>query len=548
MNFRRKSTKRNSILPHLPKAETMPNAQISEPPMMPGQKTLPSDDWKNDGHGQQLVRTGKQGVPWTDRQSKVQLDSDLEPPPVFTATPSRGLTLRQPTKSQRHVFRMESGIDPVVLLTTRLETWRTALKNLVPFRHSSGQFLESGGIQDVWAALRDYTIQHGMLHHETSTYLTRAVIPALRGIKADIKTMVYGIQKDKDLKSVQIYKSRVEVDRLIRELDRTIEQVQMAPHQAERYTDPFLVNLCVIHAIRGLCDYENELHDNILNLQKETGVFEYKIIENVRYILQKYQEYRLKHKMEHKDFIGHVNDLFNRVKPNTEWDEFVRRHQYHLVMENAAYKTESSVEYPQQDSKYVRAVKIGPLRLRSGISRSWAEGVYILTPAGFLHGYKTPKHFQTNPLHPSYTLFIPNTSVENSEDDDLCFEIYEERRRLGGGHYVFRASKPREAQEWFDALVRISNQHRITPLLEYDQQPGFSTTSRQRDLPPLPPSTWPEPPKQAIEGPPQQNTLDTVHEENGQDEPVLGKQEPQPESSTADPRLEGEDDHSFILA
>lgn len=131
MNFRKKSTKRNSILPHLPKAETMPNAQISEPPMMPGQKTLPSADWKNDGHGQQLVRTGKQGVPWTDRQSKVQLDSDLEPPPVFTATPSRGLTLRQPTKSQRHVFRMESGIDPVVLLTTRLETWRTALKNLV---------------------------------------------------------------------------------------------------------------------------------------------------------------------------------------------------------------------------------------------------------------------------------------------------------------------------------------------------------------------------------------------------------------------------------
>lgn len=257
----------------------------------------------------------------------------------------------------------------------------------VPFRHSSGQFLESGGIQDVWAAMRDYTVQHGMLHHETSTYLTRAVIPALRGIKEDIKTMVHGIQKDKDLKSVQIYKSRVEVDRLIRELDRTIEQVQMAPHQADHYIDPFLLNLCVIHAIRGLCDYENELHDNILNLQKETGVFEYKIIENVRYILQKYQEYRLKHRMEHKDFIGHVNDLFNRVKPNTEWDEFVRRHQYHLVMENAAYKTENSVEYPHQDSKYVRAVKIGPLRLRSGISRSWAEGVYILTPGIYKKSY-----------------------------------------------------------------------------------------------------------------------------------------------------------------
>ncbi|KAG1301647.1 hypothetical protein G6F64_011615 [Rhizopus arrhizus] len=598
----KRNKSRNAVLPHLPKAEAMPNIQISNTPMMPGKKTLPPTDWKNDQEN--AVVPAKQGVPWTDRQSKIQFDSELEPPPMFTATPSRTMTLRR--TGQNHAYRMNSGIDPVVLLTSRLETWRLALKNLValfkkmivvenktfkgligaskvielPFRQSNGQFLESGGIQDVWGSMRDYTVQHAMLHHENSSYLERAVIPALRAIKADTKTLIQTIQKDKELKSTSIYRSRMELDRMIRDLDHAIQHVQRSPHQADQTTDPFLLNLCVIHAVRELCDYENQLHDNILSLQKETGVFEVKIIENVRYILQKYEEYRVKHKMEHQDFIGHVNEIFRRVKPNTEWDEFVRRHQYHLVMENAAYKTESSVEYPNQDSKYVRAIKIGPLELKSGVMRSWTEGVYILTPAGFLHGYKTPKHFQQNPLHPSYSIFIPQTSVENSDEDELCLELYSEKKRsLGGGHhYIFRASNPREAREWLDALVHISNQFRVVPLLEYDQGAGFSSTSRQRDLPPLPPSTLPRPPHAAIEGSSQgaqgpsqgfsartpdaqgQTTLNPVQEEQEHHEDAVdsSKQEVPQSSQDArqrqrsdedDPRLEGEeDDHSFILA
>lgn len=250
----------------------------------------------------------------------------------------------------------------------------------IPFRQSNGQFLESGGVQGVWSSMRDYTTQHATLHHENASYLERAVIPALRAIKEDAKTMVHSVQKDKDLKSTSIYRSRMKVDKMISDLDHSIQYAQLSPHQAGDHQDPFLLNLCVIHSVRELCDHENHLHDSILSLQKETGVFEVKIIENVRYILKKYEEFRLKHKMEHQDFIGQVNSTFDRVKPNTEWDEFVRRHQYHLVLENASYKTESSVEYPNQDSQYVRAVKIGPLKTKSGLMRSWTEGVYILTP------------------------------------------------------------------------------------------------------------------------------------------------------------------------
>lgn len=144
-----------SVLPHLPKGMGMPQTKrvdSSHEVLLPGQKTLPSADWKNSdaqqqqlvpgiqhGGGQQMVRQqstiSKQGIPWTDRQSKVQIDARNEPPPMFTAAPRKNLTFSsfKENKTQKQVYRMESGIDPVDLLTSRLESWRLAIKNLVSF-------------------------------------------------------------------------------------------------------------------------------------------------------------------------------------------------------------------------------------------------------------------------------------------------------------------------------------------------------------------------------------------------------------------------------
>lgn len=253
---------------------------------------------------------------------------------------------------------------------------------VVPFEKGQGQFLElgTGGVQDVWASLRDYTTQHGILQHESAGYIEKAVIPTLRAIKTDIKTMIVSIQKDRDLKSDDIFESRLKIDKLISRLDKTIEFCNRAPQQADQNPDPFLINLQIIHAIRELCDSENQLHDHLLNLQKEVGYFEHKIIENVRYVLQKWEEFRLKNKMDHKDFIGKVIETFNHIKPSLEWNEFIRRNQYNLILENSAYKTEDMVQYPNQFSNYVRAVKIGPLKAKTGALKGFSQSIHILTP------------------------------------------------------------------------------------------------------------------------------------------------------------------------
>ncbi|KAI9362188.1 hypothetical protein BD770DRAFT_440876 [Pilaira anomala] len=539
-----KKQQTSSVLPHLPHGMNMPHTQITrDRPMMPGQKALPSDDWKNTENNQlvpgidrnvsrQRSVVSRHGIPWTDRTPNLQLTTNAEPPPIFSSTPSKISALRnaRESKTQKQIQRMDSGIDPVELLITRLESWRLAIKNLVslfkkialvenktskglvgasqtielPFKDSFGQFLESGGIQDIWASLRDYTMQHGILHNDTGNFIESTVLPGLRAIKGDIKTMIAQIEKDRSLKTSIIYDSRMNVNRLITQLDKTIEADQRSPRAADHLQDPFLINLSVIYAIRELCDHENRLHDNILNLQQETGLFEQKVIENIRHIIQNYHDFRVENKIEDESFIGNVMETFRQLSPVTEWNNFVQRNKNHLVMENSVYKTEDSVEYPNQKNRFVRASKIGPLQTKTGITRGWTEGIYILTPAGFLHGYKTPKHFETNPLNPSFSIFVPNSTVSSDGD---TFEINCNKDKyinLGAHNYVFRAPTRDDNMAWYSYLHGITEEFKVIPLLEKTES-NYSSTPLHRDLPPLPSSVLPVESGQerrAIEGAP----------------------------------------------
>lgn len=143
----RRKQQQASVLPHLPKGVSLPEIRVTDDNLiMPGQKNLPPD-WRSNESNQQLQQyvpgiehgtsrrasVGRQGIPWTDRQSKVQMDSETEPPPLFSATPRKVNLRRRDTKSQKNIYSMNSGIDPVTLLVSRLDSWRLAIKNLVMF-------------------------------------------------------------------------------------------------------------------------------------------------------------------------------------------------------------------------------------------------------------------------------------------------------------------------------------------------------------------------------------------------------------------------------
>lgn len=152
----KRTSSKSRALPHLTtKGVSIPDVQVSATDselLMPGQKPLPDADWRSENENeQQLVPTNqsntvtrrlsvqKQGLPWSGRGN---YDEHAEPPPMFSAKPSRNTSIRHVRESnaQKQVYRMDGGVDPVSLLSSRLEAWRLAIKAMVKCQQFSRNF------------------------------------------------------------------------------------------------------------------------------------------------------------------------------------------------------------------------------------------------------------------------------------------------------------------------------------------------------------------------------------------------------------------------
>ncbi|CAO3598326.1 unnamed protein product [Absidia cylindrospora] len=274
-------------LPHLPRGVRVPKLHATNQ-----SKPLPRGEWQEEDENvdtsrMQLMIPGQQGgggprrdlQPFHAGASRLsQKTQDQEPPPIFASQPKRGLTLKRPTKVQQQIYRMSGGIEPVDLLCDRLNVWRLALKDMshmfknmmdveskaangyatsnkplaMPFRESNNQFLQSGGVQDVWIAYRNYTLEKSMMHHEYAGYLRSAVIPSLNNLQNDIQNFIKSIERDPCLRSSILYHARQEADSMVNHLDTAIKYVYHSPDRVTVSEDPTLLNLGVIQSFRTL--------------------------------------------------------------------------------------------------------------------------------------------------------------------------------------------------------------------------------------------------------------------------------------------------------
>ncbi|KAI8388023.1 uncharacterized protein BYT42DRAFT_611102 [Radiomyces spectabilis] len=461
---------------------------------------------------------------WFQYDSKVEVEPGQDPAPVFIARPKRGLSLKGRnsgvTSIQKQIYRMDQGgIDPTRFLCKRLEVWRLAIKDLVaffkqimdtelktaqgyamagktiqvPFSNSEGQFMPKGGIQDVWGSFRNYSLDSSVLHQEYANYLSREVIYALRKVKSDIKYTIGAVRNDSRLNTSKLYDNRMKIDQLVRKLDAAIRTLSQDPEAAAENTDPYLINLAIINSFHQLYQHENELHQNILNLQNELGQFEQQIIIRCRGVIQRLQGFRRRQKMEPSDMLNKVMTIFQSVAPSAEWEEFTRRNAHSMVSDKAGYKSDGAMYYPNQHHRLAQSIKMGPMERKTSITKHWIEGLYVLTTAGYLHGYRSIRQYETDGRHPDFSIFLPSCDVYNGLSSEFMHhnQILEIRRR--NPHpglsleksYTFRARDLHEMEEWSEILKLATQQFREPPAHGDNQQYlGYE----DRALPPLPSS------------------------------------------------------------
>ncbi|KAI8089761.1 uncharacterized protein BX664DRAFT_359278 [Halteromyces radiatus] len=506
----------SKTLPHLPKGVRVPKLHANTKPIIAG-------EWNEDENASQqmqLMMPGQQGGGRRELQPfhagvsrSDQRSGNQEPPPIFASQPKRSFTLKRPTKVQQHIYRMSGGIEPVDLLCDRLSVWRLALKDLshmfnniidaetkvasgyaasnkplsIPFRESNNQFLHSGGIQDVWISYRNFTIEKSMMHHEYVGYLKSAVIPSLNNLKRDIKEFVKSIEKDPCLRSSILYHARQRADDMVNHLDNAIKYVYHSPDNVGANEDPALLNLGVIQAFKSLFNEENNLHANVIQLQREAATVEQRIIGSLNVISKNWENYCLLHRTDAKTIVSKITATFANIKPNSDWNEFIRRNQFQLVNEKATYKTDDEMQYTNQNHDLCIPVKVNFLNRRTAMKK-WKEGLYVLTPTGYLHGFKHARHFETDPLSPEISIFLPHTTVSSTDEqaEDLSFQISGRKKALVGQKvFVFQANDEADLADWYSEAQRLSEVNTQYETLEVEgvppALPGMEPEEREEE-------------------------------------------------------------------
>jgi hypothetical protein len=113
---------------------------------------------------------------------------------------------------------------------------------------------------------------------------------------------------------------------------------------------------------------------------------------------------------------------------------------------------------------------------------------FSFSEGGYLHGFKNARHFETAPLSPELSIFLPQTTVSSTDAlaEDLCFQIEGRKRTLGGQKsFIFQANDESDLADWYSEAQRLSQVNDEHQVMEMEfvppALPGMEPHERQEE-------------------------------------------------------------------
>lgn len=160
--------------------------------------------------------------------------------------------------------------------------------------------------------------------------------------------------------------------------------------------------------------------------------------------------------------------LMRSVQPTTEWIAFASRTD-HLLDPDTPLRNPEAISYPGKDDPSVIPVHSGILERKHRFTKSYHEGYFVLTPAGWLHQYRS-SDLSKHP-HPEMSLFLPECTLgapSTVHSKSHKFHLEAGKKSAGGmpfsNHveYSFRARSHDEVMEWWNDAKQLSKVYLTT--------------------------------------------------------------------------------------
>ncbi|TFK21233.1 hypothetical protein FA15DRAFT_624186 [Coprinopsis marcescibilis] len=283
----------------------------------------------------------------------------------------------------------------------------------VPFK-SGNQFLGEGGLQDVYYGIRDKTRTISDQHANLGRTIDSSIVQHLQKLLAEIKAHIRNVQNDTGKLAAGVAKEREMSTRLVGELANSVSMYKNTPMNIPAKNDPFIANQAVHRQLSRQVLEENLLQKSLIITQQNSAHFESGIVRSIQSAWQTFDEFQSRTTSSSSEIYRALAQHMAAQAPEKEWIAFASRSD-HLVDPETPMRDVELVRYPLKDDPATRAVHTGNLERRVGgfAGKSWREGYYVLTPAGFLHEFRTSDVGGKDGagLKPVFSLFLPNCTL-----------------------------------------------------------------------------------------------------------------------------------------
>ncbi|KAK6907604.1 cytoplasmic protein [Kwoniella mangroviensis CBS 8886] len=317
----------------------------------------------------------------------------------------------------------------------------------VPFRPGN-QFLGEGGMQDVFYTIRDKTRVIADSHSSLARTIESSIVQHLQKLRAEIKAHIKNVQNDTGKLATSVAKERELSTRAIADLQRAIGAVTHTPMQVSAKEDPFAVNQAVHKQLQRQVNEENALQKSIIIMQQNSAHFEEGIVRSIQSAWATFDEWQTRMSSSVQETWRHLGVNMAQLMPDREWVSFAARSD-HLLDPETPLRNPEMIDYPGKTDPAVTPVHTGLLERKKRFTKTYKEGFYVLTPAGYLHEYASSD--PTTATHPVWSLFLPACTLgpPSSATTAKSHKFHIEGRKDGtsaygktpGGKGLFRGSE-----------------------------------------------------------------------------------------------------------
>jgi len=158
-------------------------------------------------------------------------------------------------------------------------------------------------------------------------------------------------------------------------------------------------------------------------------------------------------KAAYTDMVGTAQ----RIPLDFEWNGFIQRNNNILIDPSAPARSLADITFPNQNHRSTQPLISGSLEKKGKIMRSYDTNYYVVTPAKFLHEYKTDDDLAKDPV-PEMSLYLPDCTIGavngqkfNVKGKDVS------KGKIGGAfsmthEFAFKAHTPQAAAQWYEVI------------------------------------------------------------------------------------------------